>query len=47
MRKIEQNFSYVDHIRFRGINAYNSYYSLKLYQNLKYLKILKIYILRT
>lgn len=26
MRKIEQNFSYVDHIRFRGINAYNSYY---------------------
>ena len=26
MRKIEQNFSYVDHIRFRGINSYNSYY---------------------
>lgn len=26
MRKIEQNFSYVDHIRFRGINAYSPYY---------------------
>jgi hypothetical protein len=26
MRKVENNFSYVDHIRFKGINAYDSNY---------------------
>ena len=31
MREIEHNYSYVDHIRFKGFNDYSTYYqSIKL-----------------